>query len=89
MTKKSLAHKRKKTTKVSVSGENVTTTNTTAIAASTDAHSFVSQLDVENSIARKSSHSSIAKHKHALVEMKRLEKKQLEEQRLLKEKENL
>ena len=92
LTKKSQAHKRKKSTKVSVSDENVTTTNTTAIAASTDAHSFVSQLDVENSIASKSSHSAIeknAEHKRALVEMKRLEKKQLEEQRLLKEKENL
>ena len=89
LTKKSQAHKRKKSITVSVSDENVTTTNTTAIAASTDAHSFVSQLDVENSIASKSSHSSIAKHKRALVEMKRLEKKQFEEQRLLKEKENL
>ena len=92
LTKKSQAHKRKKSITVSVSDEHVTTTNTTAIAASTDAHSFVSQLDVENSIGSRSSHSAIeknAEHKHALVEMKRLEKKQLEEQRLLKEKENL
>ena len=75
LTKKSLAHKRKKTTTVSVSNENVTTTNTTAIAATTDAYSFVSQLDVEYSIARKSSHSAI--EKNALNT--NVKKKQLEE----------
>ena len=93
LTKKSQTHKRKKSTTVSVSNESTkATANTTATTVTANAHSFVSQQDIESSIASRSSHSAIeknAEHKRALVEMKRLEKKQLEEQRLRKENENM
>ena len=93
LTKKCQTHKRKKSTTVSVSNEPTkATANTTATTVTTNAHSFVSQQDVENSIASRSSHFVTEKnveHKCALVEMKRLEKKQLEEQCLLEENKNV
>jgi len=67
-----------------VSDEHVTTTkataNTTATTVSTNAYSFVSQQNIESSIASGSPHSANAKnaeHKRASIEMKN---KQLEEQ---------
>ena len=76
-----------------MSDEHVTTTkataNTTATTVSTNAYSFVSQQDIESSIASRSLHSAIeknAEHKRASVEIKN---KQLEEQRLVKENENV
>ena len=90
MTKTSQTHKRKTSPTVSVSDEHVTTTkisaNTTATTVTANARSFVSQQDIESSIASRSSYSATeknAEHKRALIEMKRLEKKQLEEQEQL------
>jgi len=76
-----------------VSDEHVTTTkataNTTDTTVSTNAYSFISQQDIESSIASRSPHSAIeknAEHKRASIEIKN---KQLEEQRLVKEHENV